>query len=568
MIEVVYMLGLFLLLNSCYFLPRYFLEKGSSDFFPLRSFRQQSTYLSLRALLIRNNYDIFRISVDLVVLILIYLFFLKIWIPPLSYSILVFIYFGGSVAYQVYYSVFEKIYLVEPILYNDQLMIRTGGKIFFADFDFKNFQVLVGTVLFLGSAFYMTYRLVLLCADFMPGFWSYGVTFFLLMPILFSLWRYDYKKYSSLTFQSPSQSIIKNIIQSFRSRRSLGGLSIDVMKQNAAPTTQLRSTPNIYFIAIESYGAVLLEDHEFRPRYQNMVETVQHNLEDDGWHTLSRLTRSPVTGGASWLSYTTLFMGLNIRNQAVFRTMLKNKRIKEYNSFLRWYKQHGYRTYRLATLQSKMEIPFEAYEALYGIDQWILFGDLDYQGKVYGYTGSPPDQYGLWKADELIRKIGIEPFVLFFITQNSHALYDAPPIVEDWKELNTPVNSQEPRQKLWTKPDKSDYLPAIEYQLKILGDYIRRRGTENDIFILVGDHQPPGLDAQIETFNTPMHIITKNPELRDALLQAHFRDSMNAIKTPVLDQAGFYTLWMRAFLSVYGQQEVLLPEVLEKGIEY
>jgi hypothetical protein len=529
--------------------------------------------LRLRAVLIRLNYDIFRISTDVFVLVIGYALFLHFWIGHVAFAILLCLYLWGSLIYQLYYHVFHKIYHLDPVFFHDFLMLKTGVQIFIHEFSRKNLVMLVAAV-FIGAVIAIaSYALTGLATEASFGSLSWIASIVLCAGALYSL-HYPYSKYPQLTFQSQLQSFIKNLIISKRSRTSVAALTLRYMKQfNVDPSIRMQRRPNVYFIVIESYGRLALEEGALRQQHRQYIDGRENALGQHGWHSCSGYTTSPVMGGASWISYTSMMYGLNVRNQGVYTTMLKNNYMPEYDSLFHWLKRQGYETFRLSSLggYEKMEIPYESYSRLYGIDHWIKYKDLEYSGVHYGFGPSPPDQYAIWKGDEMATKIiGNNPKAFFFITQNSHTPYESPETVaDDWRSLNSGREVRKKESTFWSRPKFEKYGDAIEYQLKFLIDFIINKPTSDDIFILVGDHQPPSLSRTVENFDTPIHIISKDKAFIESWEAYGCVPGMipDSSIHPIRQEALHWAL-LRTLIGSYADGQYSLPEFLEKGIPY
>jgi phosphoglycerol transferase MdoB-like AlkP superfamily enzyme len=341
---------------------------------------------------------------------------------------------------------------------------------------------------------------------------------------------------------------------------------------NPSREERLREKPNIYLIVVESYGRIVMDYPGFSDAYLEHLRHCRDKLETHGFHACSRFSLSPVTGGASWISYTSVMYGLNVKAQSVYLALMKNKHIHEYRSLFWWLKDQGYTTYRLSNLggYETMKIPYNEYSRMYGFDHWITYQDIGYKGKHYGFGPSPPDQYAICYADQQITAAGTEPFALFFITQNSHTPYESPEkAVDDWRLLLDPGSEMKEPSKFWSKPDFGLYLDAIKYQLDYLTDFISKTGNERDIFILIGDHQPPSLSIPIDNFDTPLHIISKDKEFTE--LWSEYNFSPGLLCDPALDpirHEALYTALRRTLIKRFGKKDTPLPVYLPEGIPY
>jgi hypothetical protein len=549
------------------------LEVFHSRFFPFQLFFTGPEGQRLRHLLIRRNYDLFRVSIDFMVLALIYPLFLKDAISVWWYTVMLSLYFGLSLIYQVYYHVFHKIYQLEPVFFHDFLMLKTAGQIFIHEFGRRNFLMILVAGLIGLSGGMLIYYMIDISRFVSFGFWSYLVMSLFACGALYTLIHYPYSKYPQLTFQSQLQSFIRNISISGKSRRSIEGLTLKYMKEfNVDPAIQLRIRPNIYFVVIESYGRIAHEETALREHFMRYAPGLETTLAASGWNMSSGYTTSPVTGGASWISYTSMLYGLNVRNQGVYLAMLKNKYMAEYDSLFHWLKRQGYKTARISSLggYEKMEIPYDSYSRLYGIDDWVKYKDLAYTGEHYGFGPSPPDQYALWMGNQITYEIaGNAPRAVFFITQNSHTPYDSPGVIaEDWQSLNNNRNTTKKPSAFWSRPRFEKYGEVIEYQLRYLSDFIVKNGTDNDIFILIGDHQPPSMSMAMDNFDTPMHVISRDMAFikcwdEYGLTQGLFPGEKNALR-----QEAIHWALLRSLIKTYAQEDAKFPPFLPNGIPY
>ena len=572
MSEVIVFWLLLFVINSFYFIPRFILDFSRTEWVPVSGLLQGSWYRRARHLLIRLNYDVFRVCIDFFVLSCAYAFWLRAWIAPVPFGLALTVYFGISFLYQLYHTTFDKLYHLEPVLYNDALMLKNGLQIFVHEFDLRNFII---TLTALAAAVLSTALILLMTsvgasAPFGSGSWiGAGI---IGAASLFSILHYPYKKYPQLTFQSPLQALVRNLLMTRQVKHDIANLTVKRMvRYNIDPAVSLRIKPNVHLLVIESYGRIVMDHPALAGHYETRVIALERQLAEGGWHVCSQLSESPVTGGASWISYTSVMYGLNVKNQGIFRTMMKNPHIAAYDSLFHWLKRQGYTTYRLSSLggYEKMEIPYSEYSRLYGIDHWILHKDLDYCGPLYGFGPSPPDQYALNFAIDRIRSEKGMPYALFFISQNSHTPYHTPEeVAEDWRTLNDAGASATNRSLFWSKPRFEDYGKAIAYQLDYCIDCILRQGTEQDLFVLVGDHQPASLSVPIDTFQTPVHLISKDPALIKAMQGYGFQQGLRARDDQVTRHEALYWALMRSLLATCAQPADRLPEFLEQGIPY
>ena len=560
-------------LNTIFFLPRWILDFSSTEFFPVSGLFRGTFKQRVSWLFIRRNYDLFKINTDFVILSLLYVVIIQRTGAQPGLTISLWLFFGVSFIYNLYFTVFHKIYKIEPVLFNDLFVLKTAGQIFIHDFKFKN---LLFTILAIGliPLSYLAVSALVAYAPVVSNVLSvWVVTGVLVVCSVFSVVNYGYAQMPMCTFQSPVISFFQNIRRSIESRKELKSLTLARMTEfNINRDIKLVNPPNVYLVMVESYGRVVMDDDELRPAYEQNLTRLEALLGEAGWSASSALTVSPVTGGASWLSYTSVLYGLRVAAQSVFLTLLKNEYIEQYDNLFQWLRRQSYKTFRLSSLggYENMEIPYDRYSRMYAVDEWIKYKDLGYEGFEYGFGPCPPDQYSLGFANEKIREQTDGPFALFFITQNSHTPYDSPyEVAEDWRELSNPESRTEKQSQFWSRPKFEKYGRAINYQLDFLADFILKEGGENDLFVLIGDHQPPSLKKDIRNFETPLHILSKNRTLVDFLHAEGLSSGLHPGRAnQAFRQEGLRTLVLRALIHTYGRGETPLPEHLPNGIPY
>ncbi|MEM8907089.1 MAG: sulfatase-like hydrolase/transferase [Bacteroidota bacterium] len=564
-----------LLLNSILFLPRFLMEWQETAFFPFQGLRRGSLFERVRFLSYRYNYDLFRFCFDWFVgCFVLYLFRHTLDWPFWSWGI--FAFYWLLLLQLIYFNLFDKVFNLPPLFYNDTFMLWHGLKIAFTGFLFWTLLALVGLVAF---AYFLFWSIEQMLGQLAIGEFGLGsiVAFAFVFAFgLFSHWRYSYEQLPQQTVQSPLRSMRQNIQASLKAKRKLGGLSIDRLKQyNWYEHFTLVEKPNIYFIVVESYGRILLDDPAFDKDYAQWMHNHEQSLAQKGWAMSSALSTPPIVGGASWLSYSSLLYGFRIDNQGTYLALSNNPQIDQYQSFFRWLQQQGYKNYQLNALGGfeKMKIPWETYQRYYAVEEWILYKDLEYHGQLYGFGPSPPDQYSLNFAAEHIRKKNRDPFSLFYITQNSHSPFESPQsIATDWTTLNEQVPPTAQQSKFFEKPQKADYLKAMQYQMDCLVDFVQQQGQSNDVFVLIGDHQPPVLTPRESPQETPVHVIAHRQHhgFVKAFLSYGFSEGLlpKVDSVPIKHEA-WYSLWMRCLLAHFAKADAQdLPPYCPNGLEF
>jgi hypothetical protein len=565
--------GIFLILNCLLFLPGYLLDIDSNDFFPIHQFtsEKESLYGYLKVFFIRDNYDIFRISIDFFVLTFSFLFFRK-WFNQKIYSVIVFVYYILILIYQFYYAVFQHIYITEPLFYNDWKSIKIAFSIVNQGLTLNAVLIALSTLLVLGMLFYSNWKLIQYLAVVKPGRVSKIIFVFFLVVFALNL-KYKFVQNRSNTVQTNGLFIARNIFVSLETAEQLKKFDLDkLIASNDYSSFTFKTVPNIFFIALESYGSVLYKNAELRKNYLAEIEKDNTELNENGWYASSVFSVSPVHGGLSWISYSSLAYGYNFTNQGTYATLLDNAELDKYDHLFSMLKKKGYRNYRLVPVPEvgKMSIPWDKYTRFFKVDDWIRFKDINYTGKLYGFGPSPADQFSLNFAFEKIKKENNGPFSLFFITQNSHSPFYSPlHPVDNWESLNDGSMEKINDVNFIGIPKIEDYSTAVNYTLEVLVKFIIEKGTENDIFILVGDHQPPFIAQEKDGLETPIHIISKNETFQKCFSTYGFENGLVISDNPkIIRHEGFYSLFARELIQNYGENIKELPVYYPDGVVF
>jgi hypothetical protein len=312
----------------------------------------------------------------------------------------------------------------------------------------------------------------------------------------------------------------------------------------------LRFHPNIYLVFLESYGEILAQDPTFAKRYRRKIKQIETNLHGSGWQSLSAWSQSPISGGRSWLAFSSFMTGKHLYAHPQYTQLLKEA--PDYPHLVRFLNQQGYFTLRMNTLQAKTQqanIPYALYERFFAFDRWLKYPDFPYSGPAYGKFGNLPDQYALGFArDSVIREQ--EPFFLFFITLNSHTPWnDIPVLTSHWTELeHLPDTAHQGQQtSLMAGLATNKYWQAMDYELSVMEQVVAQQGDSSSLFIFLGDHQPPFLTGREDGFRTPVHLFSQNQVLMDRFQEMGFQPGL-WIEEGGLDyrHEDFYALLIKA----------------------
>ncbi len=562
---------LFFSLNFLLFFPRYIVELNESTFFPWKGFLEEGFYYKIKYLFFnRDNFDIFRIASDYLIWFMISYAILRynrfrfwVYLFPGFYLIIL--------LYQIYFALFEGIFKTPPLFFNDIHSIHTGWQILRDSLGFWFTKIILGFVVLFILCWWLNYRLVSWMQNWKPALWLQIVSALMLIHVLVSFYRFRFDSDSSRVVQIPLASLVRNIAESDRAAGHLKNFDMGaLMEANPYGDHQLSINPNLWLIFIESYGRIVLDDKNIAPGFIATVRQMSDSLDKHQWHAVSHLSRSPVTGGISWIAYSSFLYGFNFLDHGTYLALMADSSLDRYPHFLRYLKNQGYKNYRLSAIakNDKLTIPWEDYTRFYSTDQWILFPEMGYTGKMYGFGPSPPDQFALYYANELIRSDSSGPFSLFFITQNSHSPFYAPKHpVPDWTMLDDGSLDPEQRSRFMDPPRMDNYISAIQYEIEFLVDFIIKSGTPEDLFLLIGDHQPPFLTDEEDPFETPVHIISKDSLFINDLKDFGFQKGMLPdTNNETLRHEGLFSLLMHVLLKSYGEGSEPIPPYRPDGL--
>ncbi len=565
--EVIFWL-LFFLLNMLLFLPWYIFSLGKSDFFPYKGFLSELFFDKLKFIFIRYNYDVFRISIDLVLLLIAYQLtnntILKKGIKYFTQALFLLL-----LLYQIYSAFFQSIYQTPALLYNDFPMLENGFRILSTSFSLK-----IGLFILLEfGIFFMLIKLVKATFNELDalvfGKISKGIIVGVLLLSSISLLRFREKQMPVITAQLLTINFMQNITQSIKLKFEIEKINLDIIpKINKSLSFSLKEKPNIYFLFIESYGSINLNNPILSSNYVPLLKEYEAVLGINGWKYSSILSNAPVSGGGSWLSYTTIMLGYKVDNRSLYNTLLSNKKFQKYNHLFRNFQNEGYINYRLNPIfePEGFNIPWDLFTSFYTVDEWIRLEDLMYDGTMYGYGPSPPDQYSLNKAHEIITSKRKIPFVLFSLSKNSHTPFPEPyEMKSDWRDWNDEKGADR-HARFFEIPKIDDYRKSIKYQLDNIFDFIIKKGTESDVFVIVGDHQPPAFETI--DFKTPIHVISKDSSFVSGFSYYGFSEGLLPSIYPEMNHEGFYSMFLREFVRNYGVDSTNFPIYYPDGINF
>ncbi len=281
---------------------------------------------------------------------------------------------------------------------------------------------------------------------------------------------------------------------------------------------------DVFVIFLESQGALVFDVPRFADPLAGDFATLERALADAGWLTASARVESSTFGGSSWLAHSSLLSGLRIANQGDYYDLLASSRPTLVSRFA----AAGYRS---VALMPGLRYAWPEGQ-FYGFASILDAARLDYRGPAYsGWI--IPDQYSLYRLHRTeVEPANRPPLFVFFPTLNSHAPFaPTPPYNPDWSRFDAPLTAAPGEAGLNERLDgealAAAYIQSVRYNLAVLGGYLRQHAPANALFVVLGDHQPPAIVGGRDiSWQTPVHVFSRDPELIGAFQAAGFRAGM------------------------------------------
>lgn len=320
--------------------------------------------------------------------------------------------------------------------------------------------------------------------------------------------------------------------QFVRTAEAIGGRTLTTKLPRSpafvATLSQTRSN-DVMVVFLESYGRVTYDRPEFFRSLANVRSGLSQAASDTGRNIVSGFVESPTFGGGSWLAHLSFLSGIEVRDAKIGQLLMTQHR----ETLVTEFSKHGYRTVALMP-GLKSAWPEGSF---YGFDKIYDDPGLDYHGPAFGWWRIP-DQFSLAELDavETVSSMTAPRAPLFtvFPTISLHAPFSpTPPYQSDWTRLKggQPFDTVSLQQSLAQRPNWNDmspgYVRAVKYSLATLAGYLRQRENRDLIMIVLGDHQPPAfVSGEHASWDVPVHVITRNVAVLDALRKRGFVDGM------------------------------------------
>ncbi|HTU58637.1 MAG TPA: hypothetical protein VMF89_09385, partial [Polyangiales bacterium] len=380
-------LGL-LALNFWLFAPRFF--TASARWLPLGP-DDNGGSLFRQLFWQRDNLDVFRVSIDLVVAT-----WLLIWTARLRVARAL-RYFCSALyvvlwVFLAYHHAVAHFYERTPAIFED---IRLSLNLWHFVEGYAKYStlVVVALVAYLALMSWLAaraFRALQLRAAKWPRPRKLRVSAVLLLPALLSLVWLGTKSERPV-FQLTTSAVAANFRASVREAKRMAQLrsAPPDLRYEAFSSVQLAKKPDVYLVMVEAYGEIL-STWDMNDAYSALMSRVQKRLETAGYHAASAYSVAPVHGGTSWFSISTVHTGIQVdRPQAYDAVQAVGASIP---SITRFFREQGYVTHALqpgVQLRSGLN-RFDLFHHEIPVDAFTL----GYHGPEYGW-GVIPDQYSI-----------------------------------------------------------------------------------------------------------------------------------------------------------------------------
>ena len=136
-----------------------------------------------------------------------------------------------------------------------------------------------------------------------------------------------------------------------------------------AETTPVRR-PDIHLFAVESYGAVLWADDDYRLAREGLMRRVVSDLDELGIPMLTRFVTAPVSGGGSWMSTASALSGMRIGSHSTYWAW--RRMAGRCPHLIAYLTRHDYHTLAVQPGATWAEDP-------YGYDEVLIRKDFSYE---------------------------------------------------------------------------------------------------------------------------------------------------------------------------------------------
>jgi len=350
------------------------------------------------------------------------------------------------------------------------------------------------------------------------------------------------------------QSVVPPLVQQARFALAASDLRRDKSAAIQATQERLRATggdlarlrrANVFVFFVESYGATVFRLPSHVARLRPALQAFDDRMNRDGLAVATGLLDSPTYGGGSWLAHATLASGVRIHDGLEFAVLRQSRPAPR--TLASFFRDAGYRT---VLVQPGTTRPWPEGEVS-GFGRKYYASDFDYRGRPFGWA-TMPDQFVIDFIHRREVAPATQPLFIEYALVGSHAPWnEQAPVIADWSRIGdgSVFNTVKPRAfpVTWQNLGEAGpaYIESIISDLDVLAAYITRLADRRALFIVLGDHQPPGnVSGDDPSPAVPVHLISGDRDLVDSFAADGYSPGM-------YPPAGGATAGMETFLPVF-----------------
>jgi hypothetical protein len=318
------------------------------------------------------------------------------------------------------------------------------------------------------------------------------------------------------------------VSQALQFRRALAAVGSHEIPESPSFDSSLQALNHrdVLVIFLESYGRATDDRPELAPDVTGSRALLEQAARSVGLEAVSTYVTSPTFGGNSWLAHLSFLSGVEVRDPERYSLLMTQQRPSLGMPFA----AAGYR--RVGLLPGmKLDWPEGAF---YHYDTILDERRLDYRGPEFGWWRIP-DQYSLARfAEQELAPRERAPVFAVFANVNTHLPFaPLPPLQADWQRVLTatpfdpaPLANALARQPNWTDMTQ-DYADSLRYTFSAIAGFMRLRGKQAPVIILLGDHQAAAsVSGPHASWDVPVHVFAPPGAIIKALQQDGFTSGM------------------------------------------
>ncbi len=293
-----------------------------------------------------------------------------------------------------------------------------------------------------------------------------------------------------------------------RTQEELRGTSVSLQRLQRA---------DVFIFFVESYGATVLHRPAFWKRLQPAFDAFAAEMSRHNLSIASGLLDSSTYGGGSWLANATFAAGVSIKDGLDFAVLRQTD--PPPRTLASFFERAGYRTVLVqpGTTRTWPEGEVSGFQGKYYAPAF------DYRGPRFGWA-TMPDQYVIDFVHRREVARATQPLFIEYALVSSHAPWNVQvAVLDDWSRIGDGQSFHDAQTTVypvtWQNLGQAGeaYVASLIYDFTVLQQYIARNAERPALYVVLGDHQPPGnLTGNDPSPAVPIHLISRDAALLDS----------------------------------------------------